>query len=302
MSLTLQHKNLNFCPIHLHTLLTCHTLRFTVVLCFAFLPIVSITASPDAPATPKKKAPTVAEVMASIAPDVMPKKAHNEKDVHIMTISVEAKRTVAAPIVVNHDDPHREGIDVSHYQGRIDWHRVARDGGVTYAYIKATEGADLVDNMHTVNLAAARKAGLKVGSYHFYRPKAGVEAQFRNMTSIVIKSGQDLVPIIDIEDDRGVPEERFIADLSEFLHRVTKHYGKKPLLYTGQNFYNKHFQGLFHDYQWMIAKYQEEAPILLDGSTYAFWQYTAKGRVPGINGNVDRSCMISINNLKSLSF
>lgn len=247
----------------------------------------------------RKKTPTMAEVMASIAPDALPRKARNEKNVTIQQPSIDQK-VCPLPIVINHNDRHREGIDVSHYQGRIDWQRVAKEGGVCYAYIKATEGADLVDNMHAVNLAAARKAGLLVGSYHFYRPKAGVEAQIRNMTSVVIKSGQDLVPIIDIEDDRGVSEEKFIKDLHEFIRRVTHHYGKKPLLYTGQNFYNKHFQHLFTDYQWMIAKYQDEAPVLLDGHAYSFWQYTAKGRVAGVNGNVDRSCLIGGATLKSL--
>lgn len=271
---------------------TLRLLALSLFLIFAY-------ALPAATPGSRKKVPTMAEVMASIAPDALPHKAHHDKVAAIQQPSLRVTKH-AADRVINHNDRHREGIDVSHYQGRIDWQRVARDGGVCYAYIKATEGADLVDNMHAVNLAAARKAGLKVGSYHFYRPKAGVEAQLRNMTSVVIKSGQDLVPIIDIEDDRGVSEEKFIADLYEFLRRVTYHYGKKPLLYTGQNFYNKHFQNHFSDYQWMIAKYQDEAPVLLDGRTYSFWQYTAKGRVAGVNGNVDRSCLIGNATLESL--
>lgn len=271
------------------------TLRLLALSLFLTFTFALPAATPDR----RKKVPTMAEVMASIAPDALPHKAHQDKVAAIPQPSLHVTKHASA-MVINHNDRHREGIDVSHYQGRIDWQRVAKEGGVCYAYIKATEGADLVDNMHAINLAAARKAGLSVGSYHFYRPRAGVDAQMRNMTSVVVKSGQDLVPIIDIEDDRGVSEEKFIADLHEFLRRVTHHYGKKPLLYTGQNFYNKHFQNLFTDYQWMIAKYQDEAPVLLDGRTYSFWQYTAKGRVAGVNGNVDRSCLIGNASLKSL--
>lgn len=247
----------------------------------------------------KKSTPTVQEILATIAPDVVPQKPCHEKAVHVHQPTIDLQHR---PFVVNvdHSDPSREGIDVSHYQGQINWHRVAREGGISYAYVKATEGGDLVDNMHSLNLAAAHKAGIKVGSYHFYRPRVSIDLQMANMTSAVVKSEQDLIPLIDIEDDRGVNEDRFIADLHEFITKVTRHYGCKPLLYTGQNFYNKHFRGLFRDHLWMIAKYQDEAPILQDGRHYASWQYTAKGRVPGVNGNVDRSCLVGNVTLKSL--
>lgn len=248
----------------------------------------------------RKNVQTVAEVLATIAPDKLPKKAAADVALRVKQPSVNfsAVDLSSTAFDMEHQDMRREGIDVSHYQGKIDWGRVAREGNIAYAYVKATEGADLVDDRHAINISGARHAGVKVGSYHFYRPRAGVEAQLRNFFSAVQKHEQDLVPIIDIEDDRGVSEEKFIADLTEFIQRVAHHYGKKPLLYTGQNFYNKHFQGLFNDYQWMIAKYQEEIPVLLDGRNYLMWQYTAKGRVPGINGNVDRSCISTSGTLK----
>lgn len=221
--------------------------------------------------------------------------AHHDDHLYVSQPQVAE---LSPAFVGHHNDAYREGIDVSHYQGRIDWKRVANEGGVSYVYIKATEGADLVDNLYASNLRDARSAGLSVGSYHFYRPRADVDAQFANMTCVVNKKDQDLVPIIDIEDDRSPSEEVFIANLRRFIERVTKHYGRKPLLYTGQNFYNKHFQGLFTEYQWMIAKYQDEPPVLLDDQFYLMWQYTAKGSVPGIKGNVDRSCLMGNGSLK----
>lgn len=263
------------------------------------LTAVSATVTGSEAPDKRKKGPTVEEVLATIAPDKLPKKAAADVSLRVkqpaINFAVEASTTA---FDMDHNDMRREGIDVSHYQGKIDWTRVAREGNIAYAYVKATEGGDLVDDRHAINIAGARHAGIKVGSYHFYRPRAGVEAQLRNFFSAVQKHEQDLVPIIDIEDDRGVSEEKFISDLSQFIQRVTQHFGKKPLLYTGQNFYNKHFQGLFRDCQWMIAKYQEEIPILLDGRNYLMWQYTAKGRVPGINGNVDRSCISTSGSLK----
>lgn len=187
---------------------------------------------------------------------------------------------------------YREGIDVSRYQGVIDWQQVASEGEISYAYIKATEGANLVDRKYAYNLAEARRAGLSVGSYHFYRPNISVDEQVENMTTNVRKSEQDLVPLIDIEVRGKVGYERFITDLIDFVDRIEAHYGRKPLLYTYQNFYNKYLVGQFRDYPWMIAKYQGDEPVLRDELDYMIWQYTQTGRMPGIRGNVDRSCLM----------
>lgn len=195
---------------------------------------------------------------------------------------------------------YREGIDVSRYQGEIDWQRVASEGEVSYAYIKATEGAQLVDRYYWSNIKAARQAGLSVGSYHFYRARVSVEEQLANMTNTVLKEDQDLVPIVDIETTNGVGQAQFVADLRVFIERVTAHYGRKPLLYTYQNFYNKYLVGEFPGYQWMIAKYQKEAPMLVDGTDYMMWQYTQTGRIPGVRGNVDRSCLMGNHSLQVL--
>lgn len=241
--------------------------------------------------------PTVQEILATLAPDRMAEPAHHDDHLYV---SQPQFAELSPAFVGHHNDKYREGIDVSHYQGKINWQRVAAEGCVSYVYIKATEGADLVDDRYATNIVEARKAGLSVGSYHFYRPRADVDAQLANMTRVVNKKDQDLVPIIDIEDDRAVSEEAFISNLRYFIDRVTKHYGRKPLLYTGQNFYNKHFMGLFTDYQWMIAKYQNEPPVLLDDHFYLMWQYTDKGRIPGINGNVDRSCLMGYGSLKQV--
>ncbi len=183
----------------------------------------------------------------------------------------------------------REGIDVSRYQGVINWDQVAGSGEISYAYLKATEGASLVDVTYERNLREARRVGLSVGSYHFYRPNIDWRTQFENLTAAVRAGEQDLVPIIDIETRGRVSHEKFIRDLEKFVNAVTRHYGKKPLLYTFQNFYNKHLCGYFPDHHWMIARYQDDAPTLHDGKDYIIWQYTASGAIPGVEGDVDRS-------------
>lgn len=237
-----------------------------------------------ADAQARKKDPQTAPegiAMAAMEPDAMPDRS--AKDRH-------AARPRAVTLATKHlNTKYMEGIDVSHYQGQINWDQVAGADKISYVYLKATEGAALVDDTYARNLSEARRVGLSVGSYHFYRPNVDWKAQLQNLTSNVRREDQDLVPIIDIEHRGAVSEERFIEDLRSFVKEVTKFYGKKPLLYTYHNFYNKHLCGQFKDYHWMIARYRSDSPVLSDGKEYIMWQYTQTGSMPGVRGNVDRS-------------
>ena len=213
----------------------------------------------------------------------------------VATKAVGEKRMMHAAAVFMHtsnariNSKYKEGIDVSHYQGNIDWDAVVSGTPISYVYLKATEGASLVDDTYQRNLNEARRVGLSVGSYHFYRPNVDWKKQFDNMVSVVKTDNQDLVPIIDIEHRGSVSEETFISDLRSFIEKVTEYYGKKPLLYTYHNFYNRYLQGEFTDYHFMIARYRSDSPILNDGKDYIMWQYTSTGSIPGIRGHVDRS-------------
>lgn len=216
-------------------------------------------------------------------PDAMAQKAVGEK--RMMHAAAVFIRTSNARI----NSKYKEGIDVSHYQGSINWDQVVDGTPISYVYLKATEGASLVDDTYERNLNEARRVGLSVGSYHFYRPNIDWKKQFNNMTSVVKMDEQDLVPIIDIEHRGSVSSDAFIADLRAFVEKVTEYYGKKPLLYTYHNFYNRYLQGEFKDYHFMIARYRSDSPTLNDGKDYIMWQYTSTGSVPGIRGHVDRS-------------
>lgn len=187
-----------------------------------------------------------------IEPDAPPVKARHER---AMAKAEESHMTPVHRGHVNHKTV--EGIDVSHYQGQIDWTAVGRSGKVAYVYIKATEGASLVDDCYERNLQGARRAGISAGAYHFYRPNIDWKVQFDNMTSVVKLDEQDLVPLIDIETTGGVSNEKLVGDLKLFIDAVTRHYGRRPLLYTYQNFYNKHLIGNFKNYSWMIACYRD---------------------------------------------
>lgn len=186
-------------------------------------------------------------------------------------------------------DGHRYGIDVSRYQGDIDWQTVKKDKEVSYVYLKATEGASLVDVTYRHNLTEARKAGLKVGSYHFFSPTADPETQFENFTNTVNLTEQDLLPLIDVEIKGKVSPQCFCERLTRFLRMVEKHYGIRPVIYTSNNFYNKYLTGKYLDYKYMIARYSEDVPKPMDDIMFVMWQFTANGRIMGINGAVDRS-------------
>ena len=118
--------------------------------------------------------PTSAGNSKIIEPDHLSLKAKVERQVMPQTEGI-IKRTVA-----NMNLKYKEGIDVSHYQGEIDWQEVVRNEQISYVYIKATEGASLVDEYYLQNLEGARRVGLSVGSYHFYRPTIDWQIQFDN--------------------------------------------------------------------------------------------------------------------------
>lgn len=246
---------------------------------------IMILAPTDAEARKKEKGDGGKGMAALVIaePDALPARPSGER---------KMEHAAAVFIQVSHariNSKYKEGIDVSHYQGSIDWDAVVNGTPISYAYLKATEGASLVDDTYERNLSEARRVGLSVGSYHFYRPNVDWKQQFDNMTSVVKLESQDLVPIIDIEHRGSVSSDVFIADLRSFIEKVTEYYGKKPLLYTYHNFYNRYLAGVFPNYHFMIARYRSDSPTLDDGKDYIMWQYTSTGSIPGIRGNVDRS-------------
>ncbi len=207
---------------------------------FHFLALLALTALFLCPteANARRKERSARGIMSSeiIEPDALAAKAAQEPRMK--------KATAMTTKQSNINSRYREGIDVSHYQGWIDWDQVAGSSRISYVYLKATEGANFLDDTYARNLSEARRVGLSVGSYHFYRPNVSWQEQLRNLTENVKAETQDLVPIIDIESRGKVSEEKFIADLKAFVLQVERHYGKKPLLYSYQNFYNRQ-QGLW---------------------------------------------------------
>lgn len=197
---------------------------------------------------------------------------------------------------------HVHGIDLSHYQGEVFWETVGENTKMAYVYLKATEGGDRIDERYENNVILAHKHGLKVGSYHFYRPKTEQVKQLENFMTQCRPGEQDLIPMIDIETKGGLSTEAFCDSLMKFLDLVEKAYKQKPLLYTYTNFYNKWLVGKIPQYPLMIAQYKDEEPVLADDKEYIIWQYTCKGRIVGVKGYVDKSRFMGKHGLKEIRY
>jgi len=197
---------------------------------------------------------------------------------------------------------HIHGIDISHYQGQVFWEVIGENSKMAYVYIKASEGGDRIDPRYERNIQLAHQYGLKVGSYHFFRPKTNLTKQLENFMTQCRPGDQDLIPMIDVETKSGLPTSEFRDSLTKFITLVEEAYKQKPLIYTFTNFYNAHMQGAIDGYPLMIAQYNAIEPELKDGRDITMWQYTGKGRINGINGFVDKSRFLKNHGLREIRF
>ena len=181
------------------------------------------------------------------------------------------------------------GIDVSHHQGVIDWSRVKTwdSHKIEFAYIKATEGATWSDKTYNANLKGAKAAGIPVGSYHYFRTTSSPEAQFANFIAHVDKSKQDLIPLIDLEERAHWDSDTYHRNLRIFLNLVEDHFGKKPMIYTVNSFYNANLSFKYTSYHMLIGRYGSNEPLMIDGSGWSIWQFTESARINGIPKAVD---------------
>lgn len=180
-----------------------------------------------------------------------------------------------------------DGIDVSKYQGRIDWEAIANNENIKFVYIKATEGATYTDPNFERNIAEARKHGVKVGCYHFLRSSSTIDDQFENIKQHIRREEQTFVPMIDVETKGKWNNEQLVDSLHALAVKIYEYYHCAPIIYTYVNFYNRYLAGRFTNYPLFIARYTDDEPVLSDGTPYVIWQFSERGRVPGINGNVD---------------
>jgi lysozyme len=191
--------------------------------------------------------------------------------------------------VVDLGQGHHQGIDVSHHDENIEWGEVL-GSGVTFVYIKATEGEDYSDPLFAEHWKNAGAAGLHRGAYHFFRPQDDGESQARFFLASLGEEVGELIPAVDVEVADGVAPETLIAELEEWLAVVEKALGVKAMIYTDVNFWNDLKTKDFSAYPLWVAEYGVEAPTIPDGWTdWALWQFSRTTRIKGVEVPVDRS-------------
>lgn len=180
------------------------------------------------------------------------------------------------------------GVDVSSYQGEVDWDTLALQG-VDFAFIKATEGSSLVDRRFAQNWANAQAAGVTVGAYHFFSYDSPGETQAENFIAQVPVVDGALPPVVDIEfygDKLQNPptREEVKAILGPLLTQLEAHYGQKPILYVTYRSYKWFIKGDYEDYPLWVSR-----PLLAPFSKdWTFWQYSHSARLEGYMGAEER--------------
>jgi lysozyme len=177
------------------------------------------------------------------------------------------------------------GIDVSSYQGRIDWLQVA-EHQVRFAFIKATEGVTMRDSRFERNWQGANAVGIYRGAYHYFQPNYdGAQQADLFVRNVPLKAG-DLPPVLDVEAPNFHDVAIMRRNVATWLRLIERHYGVRPILYSNYNFYKRHLAGHFDDYPLWLAHYEVEKPSL-PREKWIIWQHSDESHVPGIRGPVD---------------
>lgn len=213
------------------------------------------------------------------------------------SMPLKPAKSVPKPIAKNDT---LQGIDVSHFNGTINWSAIAAKKEADFAFSKATQGMGFKDPMFDDNWSKLAQTDIRRGAYHFFVPTDDPKEQaaffIKNVGELTEK---DLPPMIDIEDtDMGkVSNAEFQANVLTWLKIVEAHYGVKPIIYTYTPYANEYLtHPLFADYKLWIAQYTKaKEPIIPDTwkkKGWYMWQYTSHDEINAISGYVDVDWMV----------
>lgn len=183
------------------------------------------------------------------------------------------------------------GIDVSHYQGVINWPKVAATR-VVFAYMKATEGITYQDPSFNTNIAKASATKLKLGAYHFFEADDEPEQQLNNFLAVIRGKPLNLAPMVDVEVTDQQSAEELKQRLAVFLQQLKKATGCTPLIYSYRSFWQSDIGVQFNDYPFWLADYASKPSPPSGIANWLIWQYSESGTVAGINAPVDMDVMV----------
>lgn len=180
------------------------------------------------------------------------------------------------------------GMDVSEWQGTIDFNRVARSG-IKVVYIRSSLGNNYVDRQFETNYRKARAAGLSVGFYHYVTARSAKQAAYQADFFVNTIRGKsfDCRLAMDFENLGGLTEGEIRRIGASFLETVEKSSGKGSVLYSDLFNATRTFSGSFTKYPLWIAQYGVARPANTNWEEWVGWQYSDEGRIAGINGYVD---------------
>lgn len=179
------------------------------------------------------------------------------------------------------------GVDVSAYQGKIDWETLS-SLDISFAFIKATEGSSFVDKCFEYNYNEAKKTGLAVGAYHFFSYDSEGKTQAGNFINTVIPYDGMLPPVIDLEfygdKEKNPPEREYVdSELKAMLGMLEEHYNLKPIIYATEKSYRLYLSGDYEEYDIWIRNVITK-PKLSDKRDWKFWQFTNREQLNGYSG------------------
>ncbi|MTI44543.1 lysozyme [Roseibium hamelinense] len=186
----------------------------------------------------------------------------------------------------------QRGIDVSHYQGTVNWQGVAASG-IDFAYLKATEGTGYTDPTFKQNWSGCQEYALKCGGYHYFLPRDSflqqAEAIVQAMRSVGYSRTTDLPPAIDCEEMDGCSAAEYVHALAGLVSLVERFLCVRPMIYTNPSFWDGLGNPDFSEYPLWLAQYTDaQSPTVpAPWSSYTIWQYSDQGTVSGIGGFCD---------------
>jgi len=171
-----------------------------------------------------------------------------------------------------------------------------RESGVHFVFIKATEGGDHLDPKFQENWEAAKRAGIARGAYHFmYWCRPAHEQALWFMLNVP-PDADALPPVLDVEWNsasktcaKTIPRDKALAKIKVLLEAMQAYTGKRPIIYTDPKFHREVLEGEFPEYHFWLRSVAARPETVYPGRTWAFWQFTTTGRVPGVAGPVDRN-------------
>lgn len=187
------------------------------------------------------------------------------------------------------EDSQYCGMDVSVWQGEIDYDKV-RDSGIKAVYIRAGEGTNIVDRYFERNYENARAAELKYGFYHYVTARSVSEAreQADFFASLIRSKPYDLRAAMDFENLSGLSAEEAVTIAKAYLERLSERLGHTPAVYSDAYDAQSVWKSHLTKYPLWVADYGASRPYSTGGwDTWSGFQYSDKGRVKGVNGHVD---------------